>query len=60
MFKMAEEFFMSLGWPPLPENFWKKSVFSESKDGQKMDCHLTAWDMIEDKHGNPDVRSDNH
>ena len=60
MFKMAEEFFMSLGWSPLPESFWEKSIFSESKDGQKMDCHPTAWDIIVDIDGNPDVKLDNH
>lgn len=56
MYKMAEEFFISLGWPPLPDNFWRNSVFSEPNDGRKMDCHPTAWDMIVDKEDKPHVR----
>ncbi|GBP61446.1 Angiotensin-converting enzyme [Eumeta japonica] len=40
--KHAEDFYLSLGLPPMTEQFWKNSVFSPSNNTR---CHGTAADM---------------
>lgn len=55
MFKMAESFFMSLGWPKLPDKFWTHSLFVQPKD-RKVECHASAWDFSATDNGQPDVR----
>jgi peptidyl-dipeptidase A len=37
----AERFFMSLGFPPLPQSFWQQSYFERPRDN--FDCHPSAW-----------------
>ncbi|RWS28006.1 angiotensin-converting enzyme-like protein, partial [Leptotrombidium deliense] len=44
MFKMAEEFFKSLGLGPLPDSFWKHSMISKPKDREVV-CHASAVDF---------------
>ena len=44
MFKVAEDFFESLGWGKLPASFWKKSMFEKPKD-RSVVCHASAWDF---------------
>ena len=55
MFKKAEAFFTSLGWPTLPSSFWKKSMFVQPKDRNVM-CHASAWDFSVITNGSKDVR----
>ena len=44
MVKMAEGFFTSLGLDPLPDTFWKRSLFSKPRDRDVV-CHASAWDV---------------
>ncbi|XP_057374872.1 angiotensin-converting enzyme-like [Daphnia carinata] len=40
--EVAQDFFLSLGFPPLPKNFWTRSQFVRPKDGRKPVCHGSA------------------
>ncbi len=51
MTETAEGFFTSLGFDPLPETFWERSLFTQPRDREVI-CHASAWD-IDDKN---DVR----
>lgn len=44
MVKAAEGFFTSLGFEPLPDTFWKRSLFTQPKDRDVV-CHASAWDL---------------
>lgn len=44
MVKIAENFFVSLGFDPLPDTFWERSMFTEPVD-HKAVCHASAWDL---------------
>ncbi|MGB0894313.1 MAG: M2 family metallopeptidase [Parashewanella sp.] len=44
MVKQAEGFFTSLGFEPLPETFWSRSLFTQPKDRDVV-CHASAWDL---------------
>jgi peptidyl-dipeptidase A len=44
MVKLAEAFFVSLGLMPLPETFWKRSMFAKP-EGKEAVCHASAWDV---------------
>jgi peptidyl-dipeptidase A len=44
MVKYGERFFTSLGFDPLPETFWKRSMFVKPKDREVV-CHASAWDV---------------
>jgi peptidyl-dipeptidase A len=39
--KVAEAFYVSLGFPPLPESFWTRSLFVRPRD-REVDCHASA------------------
>uniref|UniRef100_A0A6G4ZXY2 Angiotensin-converting enzyme n=1 Tax=Rhipicephalus microplus TaxID=6941 RepID=A0A6G4ZXY2_RHIMP len=45
MFKMSEEFFTSMGLPPMPKTFWERSVLTKPTD-RKIVCHASAWDFF--------------
>ncbi|XP_071493991.1 angiotensin-converting enzyme-like [Diadema antillarum] len=45
MYKMAEEFFISLGLDPLPDSFWNDSMLVRPSDGRIVNCHASAWDF---------------
>ena len=49
MFRTGEAFFSSLGFEPLPETFWKRSMLREPADRDVV-CHASAWsiDMEDD------------
>lgn len=47
MVKQAESFFSSLGFAPLPDTFWQRSMFQQPED-RNVVCHASAWD-IDDK-----------
>jgi len=51
MVKYGEKFFVSLGFEPLPETFWQRSMFEKPKD-REVACQATA-DVID---GDSDVR----
>jgi peptidyl-dipeptidase A len=44
MVKLGEKFFTSMGMDPLPDTFWKRSLFSRPKDREVV-CHASAWDV---------------
>lgn len=44
MVKVAEAFFTSVGFEPLPETFWQRSLFTKPRDREVV-CHASAWDL---------------
>ena len=44
MVKAGENFYSSLGFAPLPETFWKRSLFVKPADREVV-CHASAWDI---------------
>lgn len=44
MVKSAEQFYVSLGFEPLPETFWERSMFSKPADRDVI-CHASAWGL---------------
>lgn len=44
MVKTGEGFFSSLGFAPLPESFWQRSMFLKPADREVV-CHASAWDV---------------
>jgi peptidyl-dipeptidase A len=40
----AERFFTSLGFAPLPQTFWERSMFTRPRDRDVV-CHASAWDI---------------
>ena len=44
MVKYGEGFFTSLGFAPLPQTFWERSLFIKPRDRDVV-CHASAWDI---------------
>jgi len=44
MVRYGEHFFTSLGFEPLPETFWRRSLFVKPQDRDVV-CHASAWDV---------------
>lgn len=44
MVKTGENFFSSLGFAPLPDTFWERSLFVKPRDREVV-CHASAWDI---------------
>jgi peptidyl-dipeptidase A len=42
--RIAERFFTSLGFEPLPATFWERSLFVKPRDREVV-CHASAWDI---------------
>jgi peptidyl-dipeptidase A len=42
--KSAEDFYVSLGFPRLPQTFWERSML-EKPPGREVQCHASAWHM---------------
>jgi len=51
MTKLGEQFFLSLGFDPLPETFWTRSMLTQPRDRDVV-CHASAWDLT----GQGDIR----
>ncbi|MFN3944438.1 MAG: M2 family metallopeptidase [Allosphingosinicella sp.] len=47
--RQGEAFFSSLGFAPLPETFWQRSMITQPRDREVV-CHASAWnvDNVED------------
>lgn len=45
MFRVAEEFFTSLGLTEMPPKFWEKSMLEKPTTGEEVVCHASAWDF---------------
>ena len=44
MVEYAEDFFLSIGFEPLPETFWVRSLFVKPSD-RSVVCHASAWNL---------------
>jgi peptidyl-dipeptidase A len=44
----GEGFYKSLGFDPLPDTFWKRSMLSHPRDRDVV-CHASAWDLDNDR-----------
>ena len=44
MVRVGERFFSSLGFEPLPETFYERSMFVKPEDREVV-CHASAWDI---------------
>lgn len=44
MMRVGEEFFSSLGFAPLPETFWERSLIKRPADREVV-CHASAWNV---------------
>jgi peptidyl-dipeptidase A len=44
MVRSAENFYVSLGMPPLPDTFWERSMFVKPADREVV-CHASAWGL---------------
>jgi peptidyl-dipeptidase A len=44
MVKTGENFFSSLGFAPLPETFWTRSMITKPQDREVV-CHASAWNI---------------
>jgi peptidyl-dipeptidase A len=44
MTRAAERFFTSLGFAPLPQTFWERSMLTQPRDRDVV-CHASAWDI---------------
>jgi peptidyl-dipeptidase A len=44
MVRIAEQFFTSLGFDPLPQTFWERSLFVRPRDRDVV-SHASAWDL---------------
>ena len=44
MVEYAEDFFISLGFKPLPKTFWERSLFVKPRD-RSVVCHASAWNL---------------
>ncbi len=44
MVKYGENFFISMGFAPLPQTFWERSLFVKPRDRDVV-CHASAWDI---------------
>ena len=44
MTRVAEDFYVSLGFPELPDSFWSQSLLVQPRDRDVV-CHASAWDM---------------
>jgi peptidyl-dipeptidase A len=49
--KTGENFYTSLGFTPLPESFWQRSMFTRPRDRDVV-CHASAWNID----GKDDIR----
>ena len=44
MVEYAEDFFISIGFEPLPSTFWERSLFVKPRD-RSVVCHASAWNL---------------
>jgi peptidyl-dipeptidase A len=42
--RIGERFFTAMGFPPLPQSFWERSLFTRPRDREVV-CHASAWDV---------------
>ncbi|WP_298912678.1 M2 family metallopeptidase [uncultured Algimonas sp.] len=49
MVRTADDFFVSMGFDPMPDTFWERSLITKPRD-RDVQCHASAWNLddIED------------
>ena len=58
MVRYGEGFYKSLGFAPLPETFWERSLLTKPRDRDVV-CHASAWDIDNsERSAGQDVHSD--
>jgi len=45
IFRYSEEFFVQLGFDPMTDTFWNKTLYVKPEDRDVV-CHASAWDMM--------------
>ena len=45
MVRVGEAFYTSLGFDPLPDTFWTRSLFVKPPPPRSVVCHASAWDV---------------
>ncbi|XP_012276299.1 angiotensin-converting enzyme [Orussus abietinus] len=48
IFRLAEEFFVSLNLSAMPDTFWERSILEKPTD-REIICHASAWDFYDGK-----------
>jgi len=48
MMRIGEQFFTSLGFAPLPQTFWERSLFTKPRDRDVV-CHASAWNLDDEE-----------
>ena len=49
MVKTGEAFFTSLGFDPLPDTFWERSMIVRPPAPREVVCHASAWDVDDEE-----------
>ena len=44
MYRVAEDFFVSIGMDNMTDEFWRNSML-EKPEGRDVVCHASAWDF---------------
>jgi peptidyl-dipeptidase A len=44
MVQTADDFFVSMGFAPMPDTFWERSLITKPRD-REVQCHASAWDL---------------
>lgn len=44
MVETADDFFVSMGFAPMPETFWERSLITKPQD-RDVQCHASAWNL---------------
>jgi peptidyl-dipeptidase A len=48
MMRTGEGFYSSIGFAPLPQTFWERSMITRPRDREVV-CHASAWDIDDDQ-----------
>ena len=49
MVETGDAFFQSLGFDPLPDTFWERSMIERPTDGREVVCHASAWNLDDEE-----------
>jgi peptidyl-dipeptidase A len=49
MVETGDEFFQSMGFDPLPDTFWERSMIVKPDDGRDVQCHASAWNIDDEE-----------
>ena len=49
MVETGDKFFQSMGFDPLPDTFWERSMIERPTDGREVVCHASAWNIDDEE-----------